>query len=84
MRQSTVTRGRNSHISYVKVTSDPEVGHFSCAMGVPRQTGCFWTNFQHFLREGGTRILKSFCPALLLNGEVCAVDALVADDSMIP
>ena len=32
LRQSTVTSGRNSHISYVKVTSDPEVDTLRCAM----------------------------------------------------
>ena len=32
VRPSTVTPGRNSHSSHVKVISDPEVGHSSCAM----------------------------------------------------
>ena len=36
MRQSTVTPGRNSHISYVNVTSDPEVGR-SLAQYLARQ-----------------------------------------------
>ena len=40
-----------------------------------------WTIFTHFLREGGTPILKSILrPALpFCSGKVCTVDASVAD-----
>ena len=44
--------------------------------------GAFWTHFTQFLCEGGTLIRKSIVhPALpSLSGEVCTVDASVADE----
>ena len=50
----------------------------STVVHVVRQFGCFRTYFTHSLRAGGYWILMSFCPALLLNGEVCTADASVA------
>ena len=49
---------------------------------VDTSSASIWTNCTQFLREGGTQILKSILhPALSsLSGEVCTVDASVADE----
>ena len=47
----------------------------STVVHVLRQFWCIWTYFTHFQREGGCRIVKSCCLALLLDGEVRTVDA---------
>ena len=49
-RQSPVTPGRNSHISFVNVTSDPEVGHSSCAMPGSTVITCSASDWVHLFK----------------------------------